>query len=198
MIDYKDSNAVLEVCEAATPGEWVTTPGNEFVVQDKYDKDDCRQGICKGLHKPKRTEDMDFITLAREALPYYVAEAERLRDVIKAAKHELTETIAAANFEGLEEKLQGHQYGDGSLSDLVTRWLLVGMDNAVKVLAELRDSGMNEKLLPCPFCGFPAELTGECDMVWARCTSCEAQRIYKFDEPEEAIADWNERHGLEG
>lgn len=52
-----------------------------------------------------------------------------------------------------------------------------------------------EELKPCPFCGSPAELTGECDMVWAKCTNydCQAERINKFDEPEDAIEDWNKR-----
>lgn len=51
------------------------------------------------------------------------------------------------------------------------------------------------ELKPCPFCGHPAELVGECDMVWAKCSNheCQAERICKFDEPEEAIEDWNER-----
>jgi hypothetical protein len=52
-----------------------------------------------------------------------------------------------------------------------------------------------DKIKPCPFCGSEAELYGECDMVWARCTNfdCQAERINKFDEPEEAIEDWNGR-----
>lgn len=51
------------------------------------------------------------------------------------------------------------------------------------------------KLKLCPFCGSKAELYGECDMVWARCSNydCQAQLINKFDEPEEAIEDWNKR-----
>jgi hypothetical protein len=52
-----------------------------------------------------------------------------------------------------------------------------------------------DELKPCPFCGSAAELTGECDMVWARCTNdnCRAERITRFDEPEDAIKDWNNR-----
>jgi hypothetical protein len=52
-----------------------------------------------------------------------------------------------------------------------------------------------DKLKNCPFCGSPAELTGECDMVWARCKNydCKAERLNKFDEPEDAIEDWNRR-----
>lgn len=50
-----------------------------------------------------------------------------------------------------------------------------------------------DELKNCPFCGSKAELYGEEDMVWARCSNedCRAQRIWKFDEPEEAIKDWN-------
>ena len=52
-----------------------------------------------------------------------------------------------------------------------------------------------DELKPCPFCGSKAKLVGECDMVWARCTNddCWAERINRFDEPEDAIEDWNQR-----
>lgn len=51
------------------------------------------------------------------------------------------------------------------------------------------------ELLPCPFCGAKADLYGECDMVWVRCSNefCRAQRICKFDEPEDAAENWNMR-----
>lgn len=51
------------------------------------------------------------------------------------------------------------------------------------------------ELKPCPFCGSPAELTGECDMVWVRCSNedCWCQMVTRFDEPEEAIEEWNRR-----
>jgi hypothetical protein len=54
---------------------------------------------------------------------------------------------------------------------------------------------MREELKPCPFCGSPAEYHGECDMVWIRCSNydCGAERSSKFDEPEDAAKDWNER-----
>lgn len=40
-----------------------------------------------------------------------------------------------------------------------------------------------------------AELTGECDMVWVRCSNedCWCQMVTRFDEPEEAIEEWNRR-----
>jgi len=52
-----------------------------------------------------------------------------------------------------------------------------------------------DKLKLCPFCGSEAQYYGECDMVWVRCSNynCGAQRSGKFDEPEEAATDWNER-----
>lgn len=52
-----------------------------------------------------------------------------------------------------------------------------------------------EELKPCPFCGSEAKLTGECDMVWARCSNdnCRAELITRFDEPEDAIREWNQR-----
>ena len=52
-------------------------------------------------------------------------------------------------------------------------------------------------LKPCPFCGREAKYTGECDMVWVVCSNynCQAKKINKFDEPEEAAADWNVREG---
>ena len=50
-------------------------------------------------------------------------------------------------------------------------------------------------LKPCPFCGSEAIYDGECDMIWIRCSKhdCRAERIGKFDEPEDAAKDWNER-----
>lgn len=62
------------------------------------------------------------------------------------------------------------------------------------ILCENKGECSNKKeLKKCPFCGSKAELVGECDMVWARCGNydCQAQRINKFDEPEDAIKDWN-------
>ena len=52
-----------------------------------------------------------------------------------------------------------------------------------------------EAIKPCPFCGSNAELTGECDMVWVRCSNedCWCQMVTRFDEPEEAIEEWNRR-----
>jgi len=52
-----------------------------------------------------------------------------------------------------------------------------------------------KKLKLCPFCGSLTELVGECDMIWARCSNddCQATRICKFEEPEDAIDDWNKR-----
>jgi hypothetical protein len=57
----------------------------------------------------------------------------------------------------------------------------------------VKEARYAEDLKPCPFCGSKTELVGECDMVWARCTNCncQAERINKFDEPEDAIKDWN-------
>ena len=58
-----------------------------------------------------------------------------------------------------------------------------------------RRLGKLAELKPCPFCGSPAELTGECDMVWVRCSNedCWCQMVTRFDEPEEAIEEWNRR-----
>jgi hypothetical protein len=52
---------------------------------------------------------------------------------------------------------------------------------------------MNKEIRHCPFCGSEAELYGECDMVWVRCSNydCQARRINVFDEIEDAIEDWN-------
>jgi AbrB family looped-hinge helix DNA binding protein len=59
----------------------------------------------------------------------------------------------------------------------------------------MEEDFMENKLMPCPFCGAPARFTGECDMVWAECSNddCRAVRICKFDEPEDAVEDWNQR-----
>lgn len=50
-----------------------------------------------------------------------------------------------------------------------------------------------DTLKPCPFCGGEAEYRGECEMTKVRCSSCEAQTIYWFDEPEDAAEEWNRR-----
>lgn len=54
---------------------------------------------------------------------------------------------------------------------------------------------MSEELKPCPFCGSEAEYTGECEMVWVRCSDndCKVERINKFDDQEDAAEDWNYR-----
>jgi AbrB family looped-hinge helix DNA binding protein len=55
---------------------------------------------------------------------------------------------------------------------------------------------VNEELKPCPFCGSPAELYGEEDMIWAICSNnncCMAYPVAKFDEPEDATEAWNKR-----
>lgn len=52
---------------------------------------------------------------------------------------------------------------------------------------------MSEKLLPCPFCGGEAEYHVECEMVTVRCSICGATTSGWWDEPEEAIAEWNRR-----
>lgn len=65
----------------------------------------------------------------------------------------------------------------------------------IDVLVHQSDEVFMVELKPCPFCGSPAELTGECDMIWGRCSNenCQAELIGKFDEPEDAIEDWNNR-----
>lgn len=71
MIDHKDSKSVLEVCEAATEGPWevgfleITTPNILTSV--------CDMSRRKNLNKA--CEDMEFIALARTALPYWVQRA---------------------------------------------------------------------------------------------------------------------------
>ena len=52
-----------------------------------------------------------------------------------------------------------------------------------------------EQLKPCPFCGSPATMWGEEDMVWAKCSNydCQCSLITRFDEPEEAAEVWNIR-----
>lgn len=54
---------------------------------------------------------------------------------------------------------------------------------------------LEAELKPCPFCGSRAEYTGECDMVWVRCSNedCWCQLVTRFDEPEEAAEEWNRR-----
>lgn len=56
-----------------------------------------------------------------------------------------------------------------------------------------------EKMKRCPFCGSEAELYGECYMVKVRCANynCQAQISTWYDEPEDAIAAWNQRQDKE-
>jgi hypothetical protein len=51
------------------------------------------------------------------------------------------------------------------------------------------------ELNKCPKCGDKAILHSECNMFWGKCTGedCQLETICRFDEPEEAIEDWNKR-----
>ena len=88
MSEQRDLRADLEICEKATPGPWTPTPGNEFVAQDKYDEDDCRQGICRLLHKPKRKEDSEFIAAARTGWPEAIERAIKAEDKLEMFENE--------------------------------------------------------------------------------------------------------------
>lgn len=100
----RDLKADLELCQKATPGPWTPTPGNEFVAQDKYDEDDCRQGICRLLHKPKRKEDSEFIAAARTGWPDAIERAIVAESLIEDAGKELKEWMRRVN--ETEDKLK--------------------------------------------------------------------------------------------
>lgn len=90
---------ILEICNKATKGPWaITQPGindkSVYIVQDKYLKDDYRQGVCKLVHKPKIEEDAQFIALARTALPQLAEDYRKLLAVAEAAR------VACGELEG--------------------------------------------------------------------------------------------------
>lgn len=51
---------------------------------------------------------------------------------------------------------------------------------------------MKRDLLPCPFCGSPAEVKGR-KTVFVQCTKCTAATFQRLDDKESAIVDWNSR-----
>jgi len=101
-IDYKDAKAVLEVCEAATKGPWIhlypladweaNKPGGtqrQVVTIEAPEDSEWGPDILEDISE----ENARFISISREALPYFVqrtveleAEAERLRAENEALK----------------------------------------------------------------------------------------------------------------
>jgi len=104
----RDAAADLEVCEAATPGPWQADPafGTPWTVGGDLRNFDKCVTVCEtypegGISCPQEDYEQGaanakFIAMAREALPWWIAEAERLRAVIAAAERILTEKTSWA------------------------------------------------------------------------------------------------------
>ena len=54
---------------------------------------------------------------------------------------------------------------------------------------------MQNKLLPCPFCGGEAEW-GHKDKNWIRCKKCSCESLY-YENKDDAIKFWNTRKPIE-
>ena len=117
----RELKADLEICEKATPGEWATTYGSEFVVQDKYDKDDCRQGICKLLHKPKINEDAQFIASAREGWPEAIERAIKAEETLESLLDDYTMILlnvpGAATADGIVDYIERIRIANAALRE---------------------------------------------------------------------------------
>lgn len=87
----RNAAADLAVCEAATPGPWQADPafGTPWTVGGDLRNFDKCVTVCEtypegGINCPQEdynqgAVDARFIAMAREALPWWIAEAERLR-----------------------------------------------------------------------------------------------------------------------
>lgn len=76
----RDAAADLKICDAATAGPWETRQGAYTKIDDwsawiKGSNGDGRNRIACWI---KTRQDAEFIALAREALPYWIAESQRL------------------------------------------------------------------------------------------------------------------------
>lgn len=85
MIDYKDPKAVLEICEKATPGPWKVSQMDDCFIEPRI----CLIPANGCYDYEKIPSNADLIALSREALPYWVAEAERLREELNRTERAL-------------------------------------------------------------------------------------------------------------
>jgi len=93
-IDYKDAKAVLEVCDKATEGPWVT---NGITVDNWHNTTMEMEWMANGADDNKNSKnDANFIALARTALPYWVqraVEAESENAALRADNAGLVDTL---------------------------------------------------------------------------------------------------------
>lgn len=72
----RDPQADLALCEAATPGPWTGECGS---LVNWRDGTFTMEFIPNRGGKPQYDADLNFMAMAREALPYWIVEAKRLR-----------------------------------------------------------------------------------------------------------------------
>jgi len=99
MMDYKDPEKVLEICEKATPGPW-----------DRIKRIDQRlylgtakkpiADVCN-LYWAESEANLEFVSIARTALPYYVERCRRLEAEAAVARKHFVDI--ATMVEALEE-----------------------------------------------------------------------------------------------
>jgi hypothetical protein len=86
-------------CEAATPGPWIVREGKSFGVQSAD----------KNIASCFRRENEDFISHAREDVPYLLAEVERLGAEVERVtdENERIRAISLVNAVELSKSQQG-------------------------------------------------------------------------------------------
>lgn len=110
----RDAEKDLAMCEATTPGPWELEPEEEedegLVIWRKVEEHPGRLEGVIVLHPDCHYEkaDVDFITEAREALPYWINRAQAAEAEIERLKAENVRVVAAsgAGYEKLLEALR--------------------------------------------------------------------------------------------
>jgi hypothetical protein len=74
MINYKDPAELRELMEKVTPGPWVAVQGQCWRVEPNI-FNGCNEPW-EGWYEEPCAEDAQFIALSREALPYWIQQAE--------------------------------------------------------------------------------------------------------------------------
>jgi hypothetical protein len=105
MIEQRDAESDLAVCRAATPGPWThgleLEPPDNLIEGGRHNGGICSLTCHGNVNTVAMTgqyfshADATFIATAREALPWWVAEAERLRAENADLKRQLGDALVA-------------------------------------------------------------------------------------------------------
>lgn len=101
-MNKRNAEADLKICNAATPGPWYVYP--ELCGPDGQGVFHVESGGCicfvgdpypRGDNRPQ--QNMEFIVMAREALPYWIKRAQELYEALVAMVEEADAEAKAAS-----------------------------------------------------------------------------------------------------